>query len=225
MKIWIFIDGSQQGPFTLEELADKQITPDTKVWFAGLPKWYPAGTLDELKPLFDGSLASARQQEQDNAVQDNDTYAPTVQIPAPTHPAEAQTADEPQSAVETGTDVESGTDDDHYEPAPTEPLPQNPVQVPQFRVPEFNNAPAFQPVPAQPVEPCPPTYIVWSVLLVVLCCSPFAIAALIGSIMVSTKYNRENLAGARRASEFTAWMIMISIALGMLPSLLMTALL
>ena len=57
MKIWIYVDGRQQGPFELEELLDKPVTESTKVWFEGLPKWYPAGYLDELRPLFDGSLA------------------------------------------------------------------------------------------------------------------------------------------------------------------------
>lgn len=57
MKIWIYVDGRQEGPYELEQLLDKPVTPDTKVWYEGLPKWYPAGYLDELRPLFDGSLA------------------------------------------------------------------------------------------------------------------------------------------------------------------------
>ena len=57
MKIWIYVDGRQEGPYELEQLLDKPVTPDTKVWYEGLPKWYHAGYLDELRPLFDGSLA------------------------------------------------------------------------------------------------------------------------------------------------------------------------
>lgn len=57
MKIWIYINGAQEGPYTLEELLDKPVDENTKVWFEGLPKWYAAGSLDEMKPLFDGSLA------------------------------------------------------------------------------------------------------------------------------------------------------------------------
>lgn len=52
MKIWIYLNGQQEGPYTLEELADKPIDENTKVWFEGLPKWYPAGALAELRPLF-----------------------------------------------------------------------------------------------------------------------------------------------------------------------------
>lgn len=61
MKIWIFLNGRQEGPYTLEQLADMPIDEDTKVWFDGLPKWYPAGSLAELRPLFDGSFASDEQ--------------------------------------------------------------------------------------------------------------------------------------------------------------------
>ena len=51
MKIWIYVDGRQEGPYELEQLLDKPVTPDTKVWYEGLPKWYPAGYLDELAQL------------------------------------------------------------------------------------------------------------------------------------------------------------------------------
>ena len=32
MKIWIYVDGRQEGPYELEQLLDKPVTPDTKVW-------------------------------------------------------------------------------------------------------------------------------------------------------------------------------------------------
>ena len=57
MKIWIYLDGRQQGPFELEELLDMPgVNENTKVWFEGLPKWYPAGALEETRVLFDGTL-------------------------------------------------------------------------------------------------------------------------------------------------------------------------
>ena len=34
MKIWIYKDGAQQGPFDYEELTYLEIGPDTKVWFS-----------------------------------------------------------------------------------------------------------------------------------------------------------------------------------------------
>jgi chemotaxis protein histidine kinase CheA len=53
MKKYYFNDGtSQQGPFTIEELKGKNISPETPVWYDGLPDWTTAGQLDELKDIF-----------------------------------------------------------------------------------------------------------------------------------------------------------------------------
>ncbi len=52
MKKYFLHDGTnQQGPFDLEELAAKQITADTPVWYDGLPDWTTAGKLEELKDI------------------------------------------------------------------------------------------------------------------------------------------------------------------------------
>src|SRR5258705_7860141 len=53
MKQYYFNDGtSQQGPFTIEELKGKNISPETPVWYDGLPEWTTAGQLGELKDIF-----------------------------------------------------------------------------------------------------------------------------------------------------------------------------
>lgn len=153
MKFWIYIDGRQQGPYTLEELYDKPIDRNTKVWFEGLPKWYPAGALDELKPLFD-TLP-------DNS--DNSDYS------------------------------DSSDNSDYSE---------NP----------------------RPATPCPPTYLGWTVFLTVCCCSPLSLAGLIASFCVSSFYNSGRIDKARKASEVAAWLIMVSIALGILPVMFMSML-
>lgn len=72
-------------------------------------------------------------------------------------------------------------------------------------------------------EPCPPTYLAWSIVLLICCCSPVSLGAVISSICVSSFYSRGNLKGAKRASEIAAWLVMISIALGFLPSMFMLA--
>lgn len=72
-KIWIYINGAQEGPYTLEELVDKPVDENTKVWFEGLDKWYPAGTLTEMRPLFDGSLVAGTTQETASGAQEEDS--------------------------------------------------------------------------------------------------------------------------------------------------------
>lgn len=52
MKKYFLNDGNtQQGPFTLEELQSKNITPATPIWYDGLAEWTTAGQLEELKDI------------------------------------------------------------------------------------------------------------------------------------------------------------------------------
>lgn len=52
MKKYYLNDGTgQQGPFTLEELQSKNITPQTPVWYDGLADWTIAGQVEELKDI------------------------------------------------------------------------------------------------------------------------------------------------------------------------------
>ena len=50
---YYYTDGRERfGPFTLEELREKNIARETLIWRAGLTDWMPAGNLAELQPLF-----------------------------------------------------------------------------------------------------------------------------------------------------------------------------
>ena len=64
--------------------------------------------------------------------------------------------------------------------------------------------------------PRPATYLIWSILLTVLCCSPFSIIAIITGAIVNSRYNAGNYDGARRMSEVTEWMIIFSIVVGLI---------
>lgn len=37
MKIWVYLNDIQQGPYTLEELSQLPVTASTPVWYEGLP--------------------------------------------------------------------------------------------------------------------------------------------------------------------------------------------
>lgn len=171
MKIWIYIDGRQEGPYTLEELLDKPVNENTRVWYEGLPKWYPAGQLEAIRPLFDGSLRRAGVDE----------------------------------AAESRCDVESQSGAVYAGECEASP----------------SGGVSFH--PAAPSEPCPPTYLGWSIFLAICCCSPLSLGALVASIIVSTSYNGGRIDTARRASEWAAWLIMIAIALGAIPVVLMSS--
>ncbi|MDE5790768.1 MAG: CD225/dispanin family protein [Muribaculaceae bacterium] len=91
--------------------------------------------------------------------------------------------------------------------------------------PQHNNSnPAPQPPPPatpyqpfqQESEPMPPTYMVWSVLALVLCCFVPAIVAIIYSAQVSSKYYAKDYEGAKRCSDRAQIWIIVSIVLGVI---------
>lgn len=53
MKKYFYTDGTEKfGPFTLEELQAKSITPTTLVWYEGLADWQEARSVIEVQTLF-----------------------------------------------------------------------------------------------------------------------------------------------------------------------------
>lgn len=53
MKKYFYTIGTNNyGPFTLDELKEKKISRETKVWFQGLGEWKPAGEVPELTEIF-----------------------------------------------------------------------------------------------------------------------------------------------------------------------------
>lgn len=52
MKIWVYLNGIQQGPYTLEEVQQLNLTPSTPVWYEGLPQWQPASEAPLTASLF-----------------------------------------------------------------------------------------------------------------------------------------------------------------------------
>lgn len=190
MKVWVFLDGRQQGPFDDKELTSLPgFSENTKVWFEGLPKWCIAGSLTQLQHLF----APTSEENVDKDIETVETVEITEETP------------------DTGM--------------PEQPVQETPPERPAF----FQNTaqtffrPAFNQAQAYPTEPCPPTYVGWSIFLFLCCCSPVSAAALAASICVAEFHRKGKLDKARKASEITVWLIMISIALGMLPVMLMSA--
>ena len=53
MKKYYYSDGQNQyGPFTIEELKEKNITQDTLIWYEGLAQWTKAELLPELQNVY-----------------------------------------------------------------------------------------------------------------------------------------------------------------------------
>ncbi len=53
MKKYYYSDGQNQyGPFTIEELKEKNITKDTLIWYEGLDQWKKAELFPELQNVY-----------------------------------------------------------------------------------------------------------------------------------------------------------------------------
>ena len=57
MKYYAFIDGSQQGPFQLEQLIGAGVRPSTYVWCKGMDDWHRADEVPDICRLFRQHLA------------------------------------------------------------------------------------------------------------------------------------------------------------------------
>lgn len=132
MQIWIYINGMQQGPYTVEQLKVMGIGRDTPVWYEGLPDWIKACDSPLLAPLFAANAAASG-------------FASQAKV-------------------------------------------------------DENAAPER-----------PRTYLVWNIILTVLCCNVFALAGIITGVFASSRYNAGNYRGAKRLAEATEWLLILAL--------------
>lgn len=158
MKIWVYLNGIQQGPYSLEELTQLNLAPSTPVWYEGLPQWMPACEAPVTASIFGAELS------------------------------EQQPDAKPESAQET----ESHQEASYHQPA------------------------VAQTVAARGDQPAaPPTFIGWSVF-VLICCFPIGgVLGIIFSIISGNAYRAGDYVKAARMSESAEWCIIISIVLGL----------
>lgn len=120
----------------------------------------------------------------------------------------------PELAHLFGADYEECVDSQTIE---TEPQPEQTIEEPvQEPAPKAEDV---KPQPLQetaPTEPCPPNYLVWTVLVTVMCCVPLGVISLIYSSQVKTKYNAGDIEGAKKASSKTELWLILAFVLGLI---------
>ena len=230
MKYWVNIDGIQHGPLSHAELAKLEFDPEvTYVWHNGLDDWQKISDVEELagivaaaakhhctatpapEPVAEEEIASTQPAEQESTPEPEAT--PTqepAQTPMPD--VEPEPADEPEPAQQAVPEAEAT-----QMPQPPELPTENahvvtPLPI-YYRAPtEFYGAP----MPPQQEGSPQPTYLVWSILVLVLCCQITGIVALVYSALTSSNNSNGNYDQARRYSENAQLWIMISIAIGLI---------
>ena len=90
MEFHMIKNGKQEGPFSVEELAQQGISPDSEVWAPGMADWMQAGDVPELTAVlqraeFEASQQAARVAEnQPTMGQPYEPAPPTSQVPPQT---------------------------------------------------------------------------------------------------------------------------------------------
>lgn len=76
------------------------------------------------------------------------------------------------------------------------------------------------PQPGDENRKMPPTYLVWSVIMTLLCCLPAGVVAIIFACQVSSKFYAGDMEGAEKASERAQIWIIVSFVLGVMANTL-----
>ena len=100
MEFHMIRNGKQEGPFSIEELSQQGITPESEVWAPGMADWMQAGDVPELTAVlqraeFEASQQAARAAENQATIgQPYDPVVPPTQAPPqvpPRWPVEDET--------------------------------------------------------------------------------------------------------------------------------------
>lgn len=101
MEFHLIRNGKQEGPFSVEELSQQGITPESEVWAPGMADWQQAGDVPELTAVlqraeFEAAQAAARSAESQTTM--GQPYEPAVdpgQVP-PQVPPRVPYVEEPK---------------------------------------------------------------------------------------------------------------------------------
>ena len=183
-QYFIVLSGQKRGPYTLDELASRELTPETMIWTEGMGEPCPASEFEELRPLLGQQSPQTQQYQQ----------------------APQGTQEQPNQQTPNYNGAPQGQ---QYQQAPNyngAPQGQQYQQAPQYRSDGSTANPFTTIPPSQEIEGVlPPNYLVWSIILIFLCL-PGGIGATIYSSRVGSCYNRGDYRGAWEASRTAqAW--------------------
>ena len=198
-QYFIVLFGQKKGPYTLDELASRELTPETMIWTEGMGEPCPASEFEELRPLLGQQSPQTQQyqqapqgaQEQPNQQTPNYNGAPQGQ------------------QYQQTPNYNGAPQGQQYQQTPNyngAPQGQQYQQAPQYRSDGSTANPFTTIPPSQEIEGVlPPNYLVWSIILIFLCL-PGGIGATIYSSRVGSCYNRGDYRGAWEASRTAqAW--------------------
>lgn len=102
---------------------------------------------------------------------------------------------------------------------PQSPTPQQQTPFQQQQAP-FQQQHRVEDAVRNHTNSMPPTYLVWSIVMTILCCTVPGIVAIIYSAQVSSKFYQGDIQGAQRASQRAEIWIIVSFVVGVLSNTL-----
>ena len=102
---------------------------------------------------------------------------------------------------------------------PQSPTPQQQTPFQQQQTP-FQQQHRVEDAVRNHTNSMPPTYLVWSIVMTILCCTVPGIVAIIYSAQVSSKFYQGDIQGAQRASQRAEIWIIVSFVVGVLSNTL-----
>ena len=174
---------------SMEQLAQMGVDESAYVWHSGLPDWVRITNVPELKEMLENNNGPAQDE------------------PVPNLPEQEAGSDEL---------VTSEVVDEDEIPSLDNVMESN-EQSPYMA---GNYGPAMaaaQPMPApEEVPECPPTNLVWSSIVTLLCCTPAGIVGIVFAFLTKKHYRQGNYKKAQRMSDYGAWAVIASIILGII---------
>ena len=125
-------------------------------------------------------------------------------------PEPEQKAEESEAEVsETPKDMEEAEEAEVRESTPplfhSMPTPPPYMEQPQATAPPMHEQ--------APKPECPPTNLVAAIVCTLLCCTPFGVAGIVCAVLTQNHYNAGNYEKARKYSQWSDWMCILSVVL------------
>ena len=192
-QYWINFKGKQEGPMSIEKMAQMGVDETAYVWHSGLPDWVSITRVPELADMIEKaknaeSLAQQQQQETPASVPEHVTQQ------------EAAMAGEPERVV--------GDD-----PVPVPEIENQPTSSQlQATPPALQHAMERE---QEEIPQCPPSNMAWAIITTLFCCTPAGIVGIVFAFLTKKYYRNGEYERAQKMSDRGAWAIIISIILGL----------
>lgn len=199
MKFWIRINGLQEGPMEIDQMKDYNVTPTTYVWCAGMKDWAYARDVEDLKNiiLWDKTDEEPPTFEDVSEENEDDSLNTDKQLEDTDKPIVTE-----NKTDEIPDDEEDNEDYDSY---------RHEESI-KSSEPRHKSKNIYQ----DEERPCPSNNLIWAILCTIFCCQITGIIAIVFAAQVSSKYEENGYAAAKKYSDWAGIMCIVSVILAIL---------